>query len=39
MFICVKSKALISSNIFAEWKNAGLKFFQPQKIFRELFSH
>ena len=27
MFICVRSKTLISSNILAGWKNVGLKFF------------
>ena len=28
MFICVRSKILVSSNIFTGWKNAGLKLFQ-----------
>ena len=38
MFICVRFKTLISSNIFAGWKGAGLELFQPQKVFRELLS-
>ena len=37
MFIHVKFKVLISKDIFAGWKNAGLKFLQPQKMLQELF--
>ena len=36
MFIYVRFKALISSNILAGWKSANLKFFQPQKVLWEL---
>ena len=36
MLIRARSKALISSNILAGWRGAGLEPFQPQKVLREL---
>ena len=39
IFIRVKFKVLISTNIFIEWKNIDLKNLQPQKMFQELLSY
>ena len=36
MFIWVRSRTLISSNVLAGWKNTGLKPFQPQEILQTL---